>query len=394
MSEAAISTGGGATPQPISPVAGARGQHRMNADSFLDGFEGLAQESEAQSEPEAPRPKPRVERPAKAKAERQAAEREPPEEALDGDELPEAVDPALEDAPLEAVAPDPEEDDGLLPQGKGTRENPLTIKDLPKDKFLEVKIDGQKVVVDLAEAVEGAYMRPEYFHRYVNGVKTELGKARQVAERAVRGQEAASQHWASILGSPEGLLGYLFDNPQGEDVLEQVAIGFAKIRRAEQDNPELRLRRIRARDERELARRRQELDSREHAERTTRENQTRIAQLQESWRPGIEAGLRAAGFPAGLREWPPELREEVDLQLSRLRRRKGTIAADDWATVIPAAAKAVGAKPVSAPERRPVPAPRPAARSEAPQRRPANGNVDWDSIPHNQKMRDPKFFWR
>ncbi len=397
MSEAAATTtGGGPTPQPINPLAGARGQHKMNAESFLDGFDNIAQELEAQSEIEPPRAKPRMERPGKAKAERQAAEQElaAQETEPDGDELPQAQEPEEEPEEPE-LAPDGDEEAGLLPEGKGTRDNPLTLKDLPKDKFIEVKIDGQKVVVDLAEAVEGAYMRPEYFHRYVNGVKGELGKARQIAEHAVKTQEAASQHWASVLGSPEGLLTYLFDNARGEEVLEQVAYGFAKIRKAEMADPELRLRRIRARDERELERRRQELDSREQHERTTRENQSRVAQLQASWKPGIDAGLKAAGFPAlSLDRLPAEMAEEIGLRLDRIRRKKGSVTAEDWETVIPAAAKAVGAKPATAPARRPVPAPRQSPAPSAPARKPSNGNVDFDSMPHNQKMRRTDFFWR
>src|SRR5687768_9511175 len=68
----------------------------------------------------------------------------------------ESVEP---EAPADLEAAEPEEaDDDYLPEGKGTKENPLTVKDLPQDRFVEVKVDGKKEVVDLRDAVNG-YVR-------------------------------------------------------------------------------------------------------------------------------------------------------------------------------------------------------------------------------------------
>jgi hypothetical protein len=388
MSEAA-STGGASAPQLINPNAGALGKHKMSAESFLDGFAADGEDGgfEADAEPTLA-PRPSRDRPGKARPEKP---KEEPDDVLEDVDLPEATEARDEEPSAAELDGDEEPEAPLLPNGKGTKENPLTLKDLPKDKFLEVKIDGQKVVVDLAEAVEGAYMRPEYFHRQVNFVKGELGKAKQIAERAVRSQEAFHADFDAWIQNPESVLGTFLE--KHEEVLEHVAKGYARILMAEQKNPELRLRRIRARDERELQKRRQELDAREQNDRTTRETQSKLSQLQASWKPGLDAGLKAAGFPA----WTAELQEEVGIRLERIRRRNGTLTAADWEAAVPAAAKAIGAQPASAPARRPAPAARPAARPEAapPAKRAANGGgKDFDSMPHNVKMRDTSFFWR
>ncbi|HYC48035.1 MAG TPA: hypothetical protein VED01_21390 [Burkholderiales bacterium] len=385
MTAAASPGGGGASPQPMNPNAPALGTHHLSSEMFVDGFDGMEEELAA-AEPE-PAPKPRAKRatPGELEAERKQAKAKPaPEESIE-EEQP------LEEQPEESAAADEEaeteQDAPLLPAGKGSREQPLTIKDLPKDKFIEVKVDGQKMVVDLAEALDGTFMRPAYLHKALNTAKLELGKAKEIASNAVQSQERFQQDWSRLLGSPEALLGYFLDSADSEAVFEQVAMGYFKIRKAERDNPELHLRRVRARDQREIDRRRKELDAREETDRTTRANQQRIQQIQERWKPGIEAGMRAAGFP----EMTDELREEVEIRLARVKRKNGTVTAEDWEAAIPAAAKAIGAKPANARERRPAPPPPPATPPTRPR---SNGKKDWSTVPETQRLRDPSFYFR
>lgn len=385
MTAAASPGGGGASPQPMNPNAPALGTHSLSSEMFVDAFDGMEEEL-ASAEPEPARPA-RAKRatPGELAAERQQAKAKQSEEQVEEEQ-------SLEEQPEEAAAADEEteaeQDAPLLPPGKGTRETPLTIKDIPKDKFIEVKVDGQKMVVDLAEALDGTFMRPAYLHKALNTAKAELGKAKTVAQDAINSKESFQQNWTRLLGNPEALLSYFVDSADSEAVFEQAVIGYLQIRKAEKNNPDLHLRRVRARDEREIDRRRKELDSREHTERTTRENAQRVEQIKQSWAPGMKAGLQAAGFP----EWTDALREEVEIRLARVRRKNGTITAEDWETAIPAAAKAIGAKPASARERRPAPAQQPAAPTPRP--RATNGKKDWSTVPETQRLRDPSFYFR
>jgi hypothetical protein len=98
--------------------------------------------------------------------------------------------------------------------------------------------------------------------------------------------------------------------------------------------------------------------------------------------------MRAAGFP----EMTDELREEVEIRLARVKRKNGTVTAEDWEAAIPAAAKAIGAKPANARERRPAAPPQPATPPARP--RSNGGKKDWSTVPETQRLRDPSFYFR
>lgn len=398
----------GTQPVPvIDPKRGARGSHRLNSDNFMDGFDGLAEEAVAEltgEEPAKPakpakeRARPQLERPDKARARRAEPEPEPDDEPPDEDddeqqEAAELDDEQRPDDEDDEQRPEEDEDEApLLPPGKGSRENPLTLKDLPKDKFLKVKIDGKTTLVNLAEAVEGAYMRPESYHRLSNSVKAELERGQQVATQAVEAYEALTRDYDAWIKDPEMVLDTFLNQEEYEQCLHRVLNGYLEILRAEKADPEKGLRRRRARDEKRLAARQRELDERDQRDQRTRTQRAKMEQLQASWKPGKEAGMEKAGFP----EMTKELSEEIDFRLSRRLRKNGTLTAKDWEEVIPEAAKAVGAQPVTARERRPrLPPPRTGARETRPTTRPANGGESkFSALPFNLRMKDHKFFFR
>ena len=79
--------------------------------------------------------------PAKSKLQEPRGDNEPVEEEEDDCEAKEQEAEEAEDDPL--------------PKGKGTKENPLSVKDLPEDRFVKVKVDGEEHTVDLRDAVNG-----------------------------------------------------------------------------------------------------------------------------------------------------------------------------------------------------------------------------------------------
>jgi hypothetical protein len=406
MSEA---TGGspnvtGVQPNPvIDPKRGARGTHRLNSDSFMDGFEGLAEEAAAElagdPKPKKPkeRPRPQLDRPDKVKARRAEPEPEPEEETdPDDEEQQEAAeldDTRDDEEEVETSSEEQEEEEApLLPPGKGTRENPLTLKDLPKDKFIKVKIDGVTSCVNLVEALEGTYMRPEYFHRQSHFVKKELEKGQQIATQAVQRLEALQGDFDAWIRDPEMVLSSFLDNEEFEQSLYKVLNGYLEILKVEKADPEKGLRRRRARDQKRIDARQRELDERDQRDQRTRTERAKQEQLQAAWKPGKDAGMEAAGFP----ELTPQLQDEIELRLTRRLRKNGQLTAKDWEEVIPEAAKSIDAKPITARERRPAPPPRSETREARPAAR-SNGSSTRDkfaALPFNQRMKDHKFFFR
>src|SRR5690349_14280727 len=102
----------------------------MEADGALEGLEGVGK-------PGATKPK--------AKPEKEPEE--PREGAGEGDE------PELE---LEGEEGDEEADT------RGTKEDPISITDLPEDSFIKLKIDGREETVSLRELGDG-YIREQTF---------------------------------------------------------------------------------------------------------------------------------------------------------------------------------------------------------------------------------------
>lgn len=382
------------TPAPVSEYTSDKRHMGVSDDAFLEGLDGVAfdlseneqeqpeNDNEARAAPKS-KPKPKA-KPSKAK------EPDPVEDEA-ADESPEAAEEPEEAEPeIEAAA---EEEEPLLPRGKGTREEPLTIKDLPDDKlFLELKVDGEKVVVSMREAVEGAYLRPQAFDRMLSKANHAKEEAEQIATAAVTHQENFRAGFNKFITNPESLFTMML--AKHENVLHEVAVRYAEMRAREQQDPTLQHKRRTEQERREIEQERQRTAAERQQWETTRRSTEAAESALRELKPGYEAGLKAAGFPTVT----PELKQEIRVRLGVVRGAKGRISADDVKEAVVRAARflAAGGTPSPAapqPERpaKARPAPSPMAAPRAPAR--PNGRKDFSAMSQNRRLQDPDWYW-
>lgn len=264
-----------------------------------------------------------------------------PEVDVTADEEPEA-EPEAED----------EQDDG-----PGSKSNPYTVKTLPKDQYVKVKVDGQETTVPLAELADG-YIREETFHKRMGRTDVALKTAREIAEAALSEREGLRTNFRATLNNPDQMYELLINN--NEATLKALAIKYAGFMKHCKENPGSRERWEMERERARFQRERQSVEK-EREERTrTEQEQRTVNEMRERLKPGYLAGLKAAGFPKPT----PELQEMTNILLERVRRgREGPLEPDDVRDAIIKAAKVIRAQTVQ--ERRPTPAPAPATPAKA-----------------------------
>ncbi len=281
----------------------------------------------------------------------------------------------LEEAPEEDAT-----DDGL-PAGKGTRDNPLTIKDLPEDRFVKVKVDGEEQTVDLRDAVNG-YIRRQTFDKGISKANAAVQEATAMATKAVEERTMLRQNFDGFISDAERMFPFYLDNHP--ETLEAMAIKYAQLRQAENQDPRLKMQREFAAKQRKL----EEETARTRKEREEWESQrTRTQQAEaarKAFEPAYQEGLRAAGFPKVTKE----LQDEIRVRLDYARRRDGKLSPDTVKGAVIAAAKFLGAPAVPAAAK-----PAPVAKPTAKPAKPTNGRKDWASVPRPQRMNDPNFWF-
>jgi hypothetical protein len=305
---------------------------------------------------------------------------------LPGDEPAPKPEPEQEGDEQELDAePEPGAADDLV-AGKGSREFPLKHRDLPDDKFVEVKTqDGSKVVVSLKEALAGAYMRPELFDRQMHQMKESVVRAKELGERALKNQEAFIEDARAVLADPRALFENLLETNEG--VLAAIAQAYGRLLKRERENPQQRLDRIAEVNAKRNAAER-ERTARERKEwETTRANREAVDARKRELQPVYEEALKEAGFPKETEEF----KEELSVRHELARRRYGKLSREQFKAVVLAAAKAAAPNGKPAPKR-PAAAPRaasPAARGAAPR----EAQVDWSKVPREERMRDPRYLF-
>lgn len=307
---------------------------------------------------------------------------EPPPEAIEGaaetteDELPEGLDPAKTAEPEDVIGA----------KGKGTREAPLRHKDLPADKFVEVKTaDGQRVVVNLKDALSGTFMSRDKVDQEVHVAKAAQERARTIAERAIEHQRQANAGVQATLRNPEALVKALVEHNM--PVLHQVAKAYALMRK----DPSLREGLLQAiREERvnaqgqEVERKRKQLEQQE-------QESAQQAQLERTLKPAYRQGLKEAGILRDA-DVTDELRDGIRMRFQFLQAKHGRApTAEEMRWCVTDAAKALKAagKLKAPPRPRAVPTPPPEQQTP----RATNGKKDWSKVPHEARMRDPDFLF-
>jgi hypothetical protein len=331
---APVSTG-----KPGSQVGAPRGDALTNF--FTDGFEGL--------EETAPAAKPAPKAPKGVNAQQAGLEAEGPESEAD------AVDDALEGGEPEEI--DEAEAKPALPEGKGTKEKPYGVKDLPADRFIELKIDGKKEIVSMAELAQG-HIRQETFNRTYNEAKRVMSEATALGEQAKQSVATMRENLHNLFEQPDQL--YEFLTEHAAPALDKVARLYARDLDSYEKNPQLKYQAEHTRAQRKLAAEREELQTRQQADQAERQSQASVEAAKRAFAAPFQAGLKAIGVldPSKL---SAEFRETVQVIIQAKKQANGVLTGED---VTAAVVRANQIHPVkeTVDAAKPAPAAKPAAK--------------------------------
>lgn len=276
----------------------------------------------------------------------------------------------------------------VLPEDKGEKDAPYGVNDLPEDRFIEIKVDGQKEVVSLRELARG-HIRQKAFDRFTSQARAAQDQAQQVAQQAVQWQETSRQALDSFLTDPKRFFTFVVEHhPEAGKFLEPFGRLTADLLIRWRDNPQERLEHDHQRRTRALQQREQHIEqTRQNHERTAAQRAAQQAEIS-TLTPAWEEGMKEIGFPrAGT--LPPKFQATLELLIASARRANGgALHPDDLKEAIhqahqmhPGASSVQARKPVAAP----IAPPKPAAL----QRKPSK---DWSQVPYNKRVNDPQFY--
>lgn len=420
-----------ATPKPVGELVNlskrAVDDSEFFADIPPDELLEAMRDDDAPPEPKRARPKLNKDQPPKPSPRRPEPEPEEDEEE-DGEPLAADADETPEEATDPEPHAEPESKAWSVPDGKGTKDAPLTLKDLPDGLFVELPINGQKVVVDLKDEAAKGIMRRQAFDQHVSKVKQGLADAHDIAEKAVSSQERIKQDmehtrqgFQAFIKDPRRVLAALFDQvpdkrrivealvEDHEDSYEELSVAYADFRNREnalRENGYAQGRQQRARD-REQRRYQREQASLAEERRQIAEDRQRWEQEQASktksaqdaersqaaakaafvaLKPGLDAGLLALGMT----EPTEEMKLEINVRLGVARKLKGgPLTSDDVKQAVIRAGKALDIDPKT--PRRPAPVNgSPPPRRDPPRQAQQTGKTgrNFDEMPSSRRVRD------
>lgn len=272
---------------------------------------------------------------------------------------------------------------------RGSKEDPFSVKDLPKDKFIELKVDGEKVTVSFDELASG-YIREQTFTRRVNKTKMLADEAAAMVAKARDTQTRVRQELRAFLHDPEQLYDFFLASDEREQVFEQAARKYAELRRAHRERPDERLAFQRRRDQERLAYEREQWESQKRAEVEERTRKEQLERARVVFEPGWHAGLRKAGFPDVAGPAGQALWDEVIIRCNQKHARGEQVTSDDVTDFVVRAAKLLELPPRGG-KKRPQPAPLP-ERTREPAR--SKKRDPWEGKSQKEKLRSPDFFLR
>lgn len=298
----------------------------MEADGFDLGQEGPQEPAKGK---QAAKPKP---------------EDEEPDEGQEG-----AVDEELE---LEGEEPEEEE-----PETRGTKEDPISVKDLPEDRFIKLKIDGKEEVVSLRELADG-HIRQQTFVAKMREVKDIPGKIDALKQEFNDRLTGTKSKVNALLSDPKMLFNFFSQDPE----METVGLEFARLvavqAKADKENPLGKQQRLLERQRAKLEQERQE------HERTTREREQHrqaseaVQRRAEALKPAWESALKESGFPTPTQE----LYDLVNANVATAAKRTGKpVTPEEFKAIAVRAIKFLGLKPGTS---KPAPAAKPTKTPE------------------------------
>ncbi len=204
--------------------------------------------------------------------------------------------PEEDDEP--AAARQPNGDEAPEPQresDEGTRKKPYTRDDLPEDRFIEVKVDGQKQVVPLRELVDG-YAGQKAIQQRLERIGLEKQAMTREVEGAREEVKKTNDHFRSILNDPDELYA-LLSHREFEPTLQALAKKRWDDLAQWKANPVTRAEFLRQRDERAFAQQQQRMQQQQQLEQQRATEQAQLEHRTQVIKPGWEEGIRRAGNP-------------------------------------------------------------------------------------------------
>jgi hypothetical protein len=303
------------------------------------------------------------------------AERKPrkPREA-EGDELPPAAELEPDDAP-----PEQESDEG-------TKKKPYVRDDLPEDRFVKVKVDGQETVVSLRDLADG-YAGQKAIQQRLERIGLERQAMTREVESAKDEVKKTNDHFRAMLSDPEEFY-QLLSHADFEPTLHVLAKKRWDDLAMWRKNPSARAEFERQRNERAFQQQQQRMQQQQQLQAQAQQEQQQLEHRTKVIKPGWEEGLRRAGNPdVNHPEFLPLAQTFLDLATKKER----MATTDEVASAVVRAAKALGLKPLGAgappPKKNIIP-----SRSAAAPNQPRNGKGRWDAIPRQQRTNNPDYF--
>lgn len=287
-------------------------------------------------------------------------------------ELPDGLEEGEEGegGELELEGEEPEEEE---PDTRGTREDPISVKDLPEDKFIKIKVDGREEIVSLRELADG-HIREQTFRAKMKEVKDLPAKIDALKDEFTNRLTGTKSKVNTLLSDPKLLFQFFGQDPEMESVGMEFARLMAVQAKADKENPI-------GKQQRMLERQRTKLEAeRAEHERTTREREQHrqtseaVQRRAEALKPAWEGALREAGFPAPTQE----LYDLVNANVATATKRTGKpISPEDFKAIAVRAIKFLDLKPGG---KKPAPAAKPTKTPEERKRAVKNphkrGSVD------------------
>lgn len=353
---------GGLTVTPAQPAPNVM-------DKLVSAFDEPADAPEEAVEPAPGSPQPR-----------QAPAKKPREEVPEEDEG---------DVPDAAAAFDGDEGEGdegeHEPEStRGTQEDPYSVKELPDDRYIEIKVDGEKKAVSLREMAEG-YTRTEAFNKRVNQTQLLTKQAQEVIAQASAFPQKFQQQFREFTQDPQQIYEFFLATPEREKVFVEAATALARHARQVREDPEYRVRYQRERDEARLRQKEEAFEAQRKAEMQAKQAEHNRQQWNNIFNPGWTEGLKKAGFPKLDKQTHAKLFEEVKFRCIQRAQSGGSVTSEDVADFTARAARSMDLP--TAKNARPAPAPVTKKSAE----KPANRR-DWSKASSAEKKRSPEFF--
>lgn len=303
----------------------------------------------------------------------------------DGDEVEEV--PAEDDSgdeDAEDAGEGEASDESEEEHSRGSKEQPFTVKDLPKDRFIELKVDGEKTIVPLSELADG-YIREKTFSTRINKTKALADEAQTMVQRAVDDRKQLRDEFRTWVSDAEQVYDFFLGSEEREKVFAQAAERYAYLLRKFREDPDSRLRFQRQRDQQRLQKEREAWEAERRQEVEDKQRREAHERAVAIFKPGWEEGLRRAGFPKPTKE----LYDEVMIRCNQRAGQGGQVTSDDVATFVERAARLLEL-PKSTDKKPKAPPPSPPKDKAAKK----NGVRAWDSMPAHQRKKDPDYFLR